>query len=138
MDLQQLLATLEVMDNGAEMVRTVKSLADEIGKKNREAKNLRARAKKAEDRVAALTDKLSRVAAFIGLEEAEDLDSALEALKQKQWQAGDGKGQPSSEIAWIRSQLSQLQQEMKNLSAPRELFLQVTAQEKIKRIEVFR
>jgi len=139
MDVKQLLAALEAIENGVEMAGVVKSLADEVGKKNREAKNLRDRAKKAESRVIMLNDRFSKVAAFIGLEEGtDDLDSALEALKLKQPQAGDGKGQPSPAIMWLMNQISQLQRELKKLSIEREAFAHTAAHEKAMRIDVLR
>jgi len=144
MTLEELLAALEQQENGAEMVGVVKSLAGEITKKNNEAANLRKRAKTAEDSITALNDNFSKVATFIGLDledENTDLDTALEAYKQKQAQIQDpngGKGQPSPEVAKLTSDLAQLQRDMKKLSTEKETFAQTAAQEKAKRIELLR
>lgn len=142
MTLEELLALLEQQENGAEMAGVVKSLAGEITKKNNEAKNLRDRAKKAEDSISALNDRFSKLATFIGLDledEEVDLDEALEALKQKQAQdPNGGKGQPSPEIAQLTTQLNQLQREIKKLTTEKDTFATNAATERTKRIDLLR
>lgn len=143
MDLDAILAALGAMENGEEMATFVKSLAGDITKKNNEAKNLRTRAKTAEDNITALSDKLTKLATVIGLdlEDQElDLDTALEAYKQKltQQDPNGGKGQPSPELAQVTGQLNQLQRDLKRLTSENEVNKQSAQQEKQLRINLMR
>jgi len=141
MDLNELTTKLEGIEGGEEMAAFVKSLADDNKKKNNEAKNLRDRSKKAEADIVALTEKFTKVASFVGLEDdTEDLENALEALKQKQVQLkADGtKGQPNPELAAVTSQLNQLQRDLKKITQEKDTFAKNAEQEKNKRIELMR
>lgn len=134
--LEEILKALEGLDDGAEYVSGLKTLSEEIGKKNREAQNLRTRLKTAEDSIGAVNSKFSKVAQFIGLEdEVEDLEAALEALKSKK-DTKDGKSAP--EIAELTSQLNQLKRDMKKLSDDKVTFEKTANEEKAKRHTVLR
>lgn len=137
--LEEITKALEGLEDGTEFIAGLKTLSEEIGKKNREAQGLRTRLKTAEDSIGTVNGKFSKVAAFIGLEdEAEDLEAALEALKEKQIAAG-GKGSKSApEIAELTSQLNQLKRDMKKISDDKVGFEKAAGEEKAKRHTVLR
>lgn len=135
--LEEIIKAVEGLDDGAEFVAGLQVLSGEIKKKNNEAQNLRTRLKTAEDSIAAVNGKFSKVSAFIGLEdEAEDLEAALEALKTKQ--KTPGKGDSSPEIAELTSKLAQLTRDMKKISDDKSLFEKTAGEEKAKRHTVIR
>lgn len=136
--LEEITKALEGLEEGADFIAGLQSLTGEIKKKNNEAQNLRTRLKTTEDNITAVNDKFSKVAAFIGLEdEVEDIEAALEALKQKQADGGK-KGQPVPEVAELTSQLNQLKRDMKKLSEDKSTFEKVAGEEKNKRQSVLR
>jgi len=140
--LEEITKALEGLEEGTEFVAGIKSLADEIGKKNREAQNLRTRLKTAEESIESVNGKFSKVAQFIGLEdEIEDIEAALEALKNKKEEGKGAEGQDgkkSPEVAELTSQLNQLKRDLKKISDDKSTFEKVASEEKIKRQSVLR
>lgn len=85
MTLAEFLKALEGLENGKELVAFFNSQMDtskeEVGKRNRENQNLRARLKTAEDALTPAKERLEKIAAKLGLDpDDEDYESTLDAM----------------------------------------------------------
>lgn len=136
MKLEDVLKALEALENGEELINVVKA---ELNKKNNEAKNLRTRAKTAEDALSEHKKTLAIVLEKMGIEGFDsdefDLDDALEAYDtaMKAKEGGKGKGKDDPEFAELQRQVAKLTKTMDTLKKEKEAADKAVLDEQAKR-----
>lgn len=134
--LEEIMAALQALDDGAEFVAGLRSITEDAGKKTKTLRELSNQLKNSETTIKALTDKYGKIAGFVGLQdEVEDLDAALEEIRKKQSTGG----KPSApEIAELTSKINELQRNVKKLTDEKGSFEKAASEERAKRQTMIR
>lgn len=134
MTLQEFLAALAAVENGAELVKFFEGeqavSKEEVAKRNRENQNLRARLKTAEESAAPLKEKVDAVLEKLGLDADSD-QSAIDAAVEKLTATKGG----DAATAALQKRLDRLERERK---AEREKYEAETKAERAKRHDLAR